>query len=365
MRSPDSEIGQEAAEWLADLEQPDVTDRHPDPVKRRQAFLQWLARSPEHARTFSATLQARRRLTGIDQQRRIDVEKLMRMRTSADVVPLYQTLVEAEETPRRPAARILPLAAAAMLILVIAAVWLWAGLRNPSAYVTAVGEQHTYKLRDGSVVILNTGSRIEVEFSNNIRNVRLVSGEAIFTVEHDLTRPFIVHAGNTTVRALGTTFDVRRRGAGSTDISVVEGAVQVASSDQAEKVAAALESPHVTPSIPIPLQLQAGEAARVENGHISRRAHLTTADELAWRERRFVFRETPLSEVAAEFNRYNRIQLKVAGPSVREKLVSGIFDVDRPQSIVLFAQEDPSLAVEPNADGWVIRSRASAASKER
>jgi len=65
-----------------------------------------------------------------------------------------------------------------------------------------------------------------VDFSQAARNVHLIRGEALFVVERDSARPFTVTAGDTTVRALGTQFNVRRRAEGA-DVAVVEGAVQV------------------------------------------------------------------------------------------------------------------------------------------
>jgi transmembrane sensor len=90
---------------------------------------------------------------------------------------------------------------------------------------------------------------------------------------------------------------------------------------------------------------------------VSKRTGAEIVNELAWRERRLVFRGTPIAEVAAEFNRYNRVQIRIEGAAVQSKQVSGIFDVDRPQSIVLFASEDHSLVVQPDGDDWVIRAR--------
>jgi transmembrane sensor len=80
-------------------------------------------------------------------------------------------------------------------------------------------------------------------------------------------------------------------------------------------------------------------------------------DALSWRQRRLVFRDAPLADVAAEFNRYNRIQIRIEGSAARGKQLTGIFDADRPQSIILFASKDESLSVQPDGDNWVIRSR--------
>ncbi len=76
-------------------------------------------------------------------------------------------------------------------------------------------------LSDGSVVTLNADSRIDVHMDQHQRNI-LLRGEAIFKVAHDESRPFFVHAEHTTVRAVGTQFNVYARPDGSTTVAVLE-----------------------------------------------------------------------------------------------------------------------------------------------
>ncbi len=93
--------------------------------------------------------------------------------------------------------------------------------------MTSLGEQRFFKLDDGSVLYLNTQSRVEVRYSRAARVVRLIEGEAMFTVEHDAARPFRVMAGPTVIQAVGTRFNVYRTRL-STTVSVVEGVVKIA-----------------------------------------------------------------------------------------------------------------------------------------
>ena len=64
-------------------------------------------------------------------------------------------------------------------------------------------------LADGSIVTLNTASRIETRMNGQERTVRLLEGEAFFEVAHDATRPFRVYAGDGMTVAVGTAFSVR------------------------------------------------------------------------------------------------------------------------------------------------------------
>lgn len=213
--------------------------------------------------------------------------------------------------------------------------WWWNEEGN--TYVTKVGEQRSTKLADGSFIFLNTDSKAEVSFSDKVRAVRLVRGEALFVVEHDSTRPFTVIAGDAIVRAVGTQFNVRRRADGA-DVAVVEGSVQVTALDEPQKLAA-------------------GEEAEVEKGRIAPMANHTVAEAVAWRQRRLVFHDTRLVDVADEFNRYNRTKIRIEGDAARDMELSGIFDADRPQALMLYAAKNSQLIVEPEGSDWVIRGR--------
>jgi transmembrane sensor len=226
--------------------------------------------------------------------------------------------------------------AAGILATVAVGAWLYVNLIATNAYTTGLGEQRTCKLKDGSIVYLNTDSRVEVRFGKQGRDVWLVRGEALFVVEHDASRPFIVHAGDSQIRAVGTQFDVYRR-EDATTVSVVEGVVQV--------------------SVANSIRLTAGEAADVQAGRITAHPLQNLASAASWRERRLVFTDAPLREVAHEFNRYNRTRIRVEGAAGDRLRLTGIFDADRPQALILYALKSSTLDVEPVGNDWVIRER--------
>ncbi len=105
------------------------------------------------------------------------------------------------------------------------------------------------------------------------------------------------------------------------------------------------------------MRLGAGEEARVTQGQVNARANAPISEALSWRERRLIFNDASLGEAAAEFNRYNRVQIEVDPSVSSDKRLTGIFDADRPQSLMLYAAQDDSLIVEPAGKNWVIRSR--------
>jgi transmembrane sensor len=270
-----------------------------------------------------------------------DVIQLHKQKENARRAPVPKRRAfqeRARALPSVPARRRLPLwgAVAAVLVCVIGGgSWWW--LTEANAYVTKVGEQRSTKLADGSFIYLNTDSKVEVNFSDKARSVRLVRGEAMFVVEHDSSRPFTVTAGETSVRALGTQFNVRRRSNGA-DVAVVEGTVQVTALDE-------------------PQQLAAGEETQVVKGRIAPKASRPVAEAVAWRQRRLVFHDAKLADVADEFNRYNRTKIRIEGDAARDIQLSGIFDADRPQALMLYAAKNAEFSVEPEGNDWVIRGR--------
>src|SRR5690606_37574017 len=94
-------------------------------------------------------------------------------------------------------------------------------------YNTRLGELKVAPLADGSVMTLNTASRVVVDFTETRRVVRLLEGESLFDVAKDASRPFLVEAGGTEVRAVGTSFTVRRLGDAPVQVLVREGVVEV------------------------------------------------------------------------------------------------------------------------------------------
>jgi transmembrane sensor len=327
MSAPDAELGLEAAEWLLRLTDPEPA------AQEREAFLDWVGQSPGHLRVFLETVETHRRLMGIEREHLRTLDELLGHQR-ADVVSLYghgHRSVVTEPT-RNPRLRYIGLAAA-IATMCVAALSYWLVSRSDS-YRTSVGEQRSAKLEDGSFIYLNTDSSVEVDFSETARDIRLVRGEALFVVERDSTRPFTVHAGTATIRAIGTQFNVRRLDE-RTEVAVVEGVVQVAETSA---------------------QLKAGERVAVARGGVTPPHDASVADALAWRQRRLVFHDAKLSDVAAEFNRYNRTKIRVEGTASDIEL-TGIFDADRPQALMLYAAGSDALIVEPNGDDWVIRGR--------
>jgi transmembrane sensor len=257
-----------------------------------------------------------------------------------DLRPLDRE-VDPDLLRERPVRRPWPFAIAAALLL---AVGVGAYLLQKSAwqtYETRVGVFSRIVLEDGSVVDLNTNSQVQVRLGA-IRELRLTRGEGRFQVAHDASRPFVVAANDTAVRAVGTAFTVRLRDATQIEVVVAEGKVAIA-------------APRVAETAP----LAAGESAVVGPGRVSVSPMSPQALErkLAWTAGRLEFRGEPLSEAIAEFNRYNLRQIRLATPALGALRVGGNFKATDPDSFAAALASAFKLHVDPaGTDAIVLRA---------
>ena len=178
-------------------------------------------------------------------------------------------------------------------------------------YSTAVGEMKTITLADGSSIELNTDTVLKANLRGNARAVRLEKGEAYFQVKHDAARPFTVAVGKHLVTDLGTEFLVRDS-KNTVQVSLIEGSAQLDATDGANAHSVVLTPGDVA-------------IASVNSLTISRKPARSLSERLGWREGVLIFDNTTLGEAAAEFNRYNRVQLVIANPSIARITVAGKF----------------------------------------
>jgi transmembrane sensor len=180
---------------------------------------------------------------------------------------------------------------------------------SPRSYETKTGEQTHLQLQDGTSVFLGAQSAVSATFTRSRRSVILGRGEALFEVAHDSARPFVVIAGNGSITAVGTTFDVRRD-ADRVVVTVTEGTVSVA--PQAESVTELGAQPTLH-SGPAPhAQVTHGQRiAYDENGAVSAVEHTDAAAATAWREGYLQFYGEPLRYVIQAVNRYSKRQIAV------------------------------------------------------
>lgn len=197
---------------------------------------------------------------------------------------------------------------------------------SPSAedpvFTTAIGEQSTFRLADNSVVTLSTDSAVRVNHWKGERRLTLLRGQAFFQVAKDPSRPFIVAAGDKSVTAVGTAFDVRME-PGKLSVTLVEGRVRIAGP---------------SPSGDRTIEMAAGSrfvAANTANWVV---ASVDTAKESSWLQGRLVFDGEPLSAVVDEMNRFSQRKLWIADPRVGATPVSGVFKTGQVDAFVAALQ---------------------------
>lgn len=227
---------------------------------------------------------------------------------------------------------------------------------------TAVGAFQKLDLPDGSVALLNTDTAIDTAFTAAERRVRIVRGEVFFNVRKDAARPFVVTAGPVAVRAVGTAFNVHRA-EGTVEVLVAEGRVRVLNETDSRSLLAARESRPADPPV-----LEAGERAvvRTEVGGaemakpsvatVTPVAPAAMQRQLAWQERRLEFDETPLAEIATQFNRHNRVRLVVDDPALARQRFSGVFRADGQASLLRLLQDDFGVQVERRGTEIILRA---------
>lgn len=243
---------------------------------------------------------------------------------------------------RRPVHVITAMAASLALIAMVIGMQLEV-TGGPDVFETAIGGHESVALQDGSRVELNTNTRLTARISEETRTVELERGEAYFEIAHDETRPFIVEAGDRRVTVLGTKFTVRRE-AGEVEVIVTEGKVRIDWLD-AESLAA-----------PTVVEKGARVLAREEATLVAAVSAERLNAELGWRQGLLIFDEMDLEAVAAEFNRYNRIQIEVADPDAAAIRIGGSFRAENVDAFARLLKDGFGLKIERRENKIVIKS---------
>lgn len=307
-------VRDDAARWFVRLQEPAVD------VEEYRRFEAWLDEHPQHRDEFQV---------------------LQGLWTATDLVPAARLQALCETPParskRRPMVRY---AVAASVLAVALGLGLFSGLNHPSTYTaefsTALGERRHVALPDGSVIDLNSRSRVQVRFEKNQRGIELTEGEAMFSVEHDASRPFVVEAGSGKVTVTGTRFDVRRDSA-QTRVAVEQGTVKVQSLDAAD-------SDFVS--------LTAGLGSHIDaQGNVAAAYAVNPAELTAWRSGKLVFNNASLAQVAAEVSRYREKPLTVGNDKVGNLRLTSVFKSDNTDALLKALPSILPVAVRTLDDG--------------
>jgi transmembrane sensor len=323
------QILEEASAWFVEFREGSSNER------AREDFMAWLCRSPEHIRTYLEVSRLYVRLPTSNTVPASETERLLekaRARLAGDVIPLdaRYPLPAAVTSHRRRGVR--PMAAAAAALLLLGAIAFYEYSQR-GLYSTGLGESRTVTLEDASRVELNAGTRLRVNYSEGLREVQLLEGQALFQVAKDKTRPFIVRTDFAQVRAVGTEFDVNRHGR-ETTVTVLDGTVAL----QPVSVNAGLATP-------ADLLLTAGEQAVMAAGAKPKTHSANVTAATAWTRGELEFLETPLTQVVEEFNRSSPRRFVLNSQSLANIRISGVYSSADPTSLILFLRNQPDLIV--------------------
>jgi transmembrane sensor len=223
----------------------------------------------------------------------------------------------------------------------------WLAGASQAAYATGAGERLTVVLSDRSEVSLAPCSRICLDFSSKARTVTLERGQAFFTVALDAQRPFRVVTADREMTATGTKFQVTL-GPQGTEVFLLQGNLLVSPRSSA----AAVSRRDAAPRRLLPGQHLSGPpvlpVVRAGDPDV----------ETAWLDGRLVFRDQPLSEVVADFNRYSAQKMEIGDAALAGVRISGTFRYAGAQDFMTTLQDVFGLQVEQvSGDAYRITRR--------
>lgn len=298
-----------AERWYSRLMSPDCSTRE------REQFEAWLRQSPENALAFEDTKALWASLDGLEADDVLGVHAAAALQPEADsFIGQWTKATESlsQRAPQRQSRGWLPLGAGIAATLVVG-LFVRTAIKPgvPRVPYTATNEIEAIELSDGSTLQLDLATAIEVQVSNERRDVVLHQGRAMFEVAKDASRPFVVDAGVGTVTALGTQFQVQREG-DLVSVTLLEGSVGILSAGEGNGARMLRLAPgqvaNYTPATSS-WAVEAGDAAAMTS----------------WSQGFHVFGATPLRQAVAEVNRYSSLKLELADPSLGELVISGSF----------------------------------------
>lgn len=282
--TPPAKIIAQAADWLVKMQDQALTENEQSQLQ------QWCAQSADHQRAWQAAQQLNQSFNQVPEK-------------------LGLSVLSRKQAQRRNLIK-----AISALLVIPTGSWLvyqhspissWA-----ADYQTATGELREVMLADGSKLMLNTRSAVNVVFDETQRLIELLEGEIQITTANDelLGRPFLVKTEHGQIRALGTVFTVRLSSEYS-QVAIQQDAVEIhtAATDKVQRITAGQQS-----------RFSKVDIEPVET------SQPTTAT--AWTRQQLIVDNQSLAEVIAELSRYRKGWLR-CHPAVAQLRLSGVFQL--------------------------------------
>ncbi|GAB2190995.1 pyoverdine signaling pathway anti-sigma factor FpvR [Sessilibacter sp. MAH1] len=316
-----------ASEWLVRLRSENVSEQD------KIAFSTWLNTSPSHIHAFDEITDLWR-LTG-----QIDDELLASIEQAKPKVESYSSHYQCSDGSIFKRLSIWATGLALVCLCAVVSVnWYQSQTLNPSVeYQTQAGDLLEVNLPDGSIVHLNTRSKIIVTFTAKQRLVQLVDGEAYFEVAKDPQRPFVVETTRGTVTAVGTAFNVYKQKSSDT-VTVTEGIVRV--------------KQHKGATTPYPESkfVSANQEVKLNSNGLREADAALMKRSVEWLTQTITFQNTPLGEAIEEINRYLDTPVYFSQAKLAALHVSGTFATATPTSTLTAILESFNLAVTESGE---------------
>ncbi len=305
---PDVEaLEREAADWFVRFDGEDAS------TEDRAAFQAWIGKSRQHKDAFERMSAFWEGAGALDELKDLAV---------ADDMP---GLIRVNRQAKRSAGvrRVMVGAIAASLVAVVGIVIATMDRDYDGRYATAIGEQETVNLPDGSTIILNTNSAFEVAFKGGARRITMSKGEAFFDVAHDPNKPFSVATDKGVVTAVGTAFSVRVHD-DKIDVLVTEGRVALAAVQNNDAAAPeqSAQSAQIT-------EISAGQS--IEFSQVPKAIEIveeSAAEKtLDWQDGIISFNGETLEEVIADLNRYTDMRIEITDEELRHQQIVAYYRV--------------------------------------
>jgi len=321
----------EAADWFTRLQDPKVS------LEETLEWQRWMARDGKHAHAFERLNEA--------------------WRVVGQLSPRPEWKEPVRARPRfafAMAASVLVLVAGAALFAVYGGrAGVFGARSNSTVLATAVGEIRSEWLADGSRVTLGGDSRVEIALGEKARRIELEQGEAFFKVAKDSARPFVVRAGDATVTAVGTEFNVRR-GGDHVVVAVVEGRVLVEPSSGVVPMALLRQfKPKLRP-----VRVSAGEQTVVVGAGVEEASALEDPGAAtSWQSGQLAFRGEPLRYVLEDVNRYAAKPIVIEDRAVGDLEITGTVSGDNVAGWVSSLESAFGLEAVEEPDRVVLRRK--------
>lgn len=333
---PDNKrIDEEAAHWIMRLDDGDASQRE------LEEFRQWIATSEHHRAAIT-------RLSGL--WGGLDtLNSLNDIALSKDVT---QSIGQSSlsRVLRKPSAALGIAASIAVLAVgIVFGIAMFDNGQYQNTFSTAVGEQQSVKLPDGSTMILNTNSSVNVNYTPQARTIYLKRGEAFFDVASNRSKPFTVETPNGVVTAVGTAFSVSLLEE-QVEVVVTHGRVAVSPAISASSASLPAASASSRPDTL--MEVTAGQSVAFSKKVKSLRKieQVAIEHELDWRDGMLSFKGETLEQVVADISPYMSISIEIEGEQLKQQPIGGYFKVGETdalfEALKLMANVDVELVSE-------------------